>query len=108
MVTDDPLAMGVRISVVVLGSLGTRLASTFCWASMASFESGRDGEDGMVLSIEGNDLVEPSAFFWASRANFESGLPLLVVEELIDEEFGFGSFGVGVFVRSIGSEAPEI
>jgi hypothetical protein len=38
-VTEDPLAIGVRYSVVVFGSLGP-LPSTFCWASKASFDKG--------------------------------------------------------------------
>lgn len=29
-VTEEPLAMGVKYSVVVFGSFGTRVASTFC------------------------------------------------------------------------------
>jgi hypothetical protein len=47
-VTDVPFAIGVRYSVVGFGSLGFLLASTFCWARIASFEGGRESREALL------------------------------------------------------------
>ncbi len=57
-VTDEPFAIGVRYSVVVFGNLGTLLASTFCWASIASLESGRESCDVALCVGEGKLRVD--------------------------------------------------